>query len=281
MTHDEAVLLLTDLLAGRLAPEVRRRVQDHLAGCAECASLVETHEMLAGRHTPVDDLVDLSLQPDAIEKGRRLRLQAHLEVCETCGAEARRVRRAEKTAVAAITGSHRFGSASLLMSAAAAALLCLGLSAYLGLYRIPRLESTIDRLQAVPPRRVETPHPGEPGPMVHIQYLPSTRRGPGSDATVALDPTQPYQYFAIEVPEFKPQQGAYTIEIDADGGGPVWLRSVSADDLRRLTQGTPEVTLAVPTTALHPGRFLVRLRTASEPQSAPLIDTAFQVRTAH
>jgi hypothetical protein len=281
MTHDEAVLLLTDLLAGRLAPEVRRRVQDHLAGCAECASLVETHEMLAGRHTPVDDLVDLSLQPDAIEKGRRLRLQAHLEVCEACGAEARRVRRAEKTAVAAIAGSNRFGSASLLMSAAAAALLSLGLSAYLGLYRIPRLESTIDRLQAVPPRRVETaPHAGEPGPMVRIQYLPSTRRGPGSDATVALDPEQPYQYLAIEVPEFKPQ-GAYTIEIDADGGGPVWSRSVSADDLHRLLQGTPEVTLAVPTTALHPGRFLVRLRAASEPQSAPLIDTAFQVRTAH
>jgi hypothetical protein len=280
MTHDEAVLLLTDLAAGRLAPAVRQDVQEHLEGCPECASLAATHDMLAGRHTPVDDLVELSLHSDQMEQARRMRLQAHLEVCEACGAEAQSVRRAERKAVAAFTGGNRRGGVSVLMSAVATAILGLGLSAYLGLYRIPRLESTLDRLQVVPPRRIETaPHPNEPGPLVRIQYLPSTRRGPGSDPAVTLDPGQPYQYLAIEVPAFK-GRGDLTIEVAADGGSPVWSRTVPADELRRLTTGTPEITLAVPTRSLHAGRFLVRLHSASDANAGPLIDSAFVVRTA-
>lgn len=278
MTHDEAVLLLTDLLGGRLPDEVRPRVEEHLSTCPDCASLAGTHEMLAGRHTPVEDLVELSLQPDGMEHARRMRLQAHLEVCETCGAEARAVRTAEREAVTAGGGKTRFGSGMLLAGTAAVALLGLGLSAWFGLYRVPRLESTIDRLQAVPPRRVGTPHPGEPGPLVRIQYLPATRRGPGADAAVTLDPGQPYLYLAVEIPQFT-GRGEFAVAIADPGGGTVWSRTVTAGELRRLTQGIPEVTLAVPAKALHEGRFFVSLRPASEPKAAPLIDTAFVVRT--
>jgi len=279
MTHDEAVLLLTDLLSGRLAPRVRQEVQGHLEGCSECASLVGTHEMLAGRHTPVEDLVDLSLQPDRIENARRMRLQAHLDVCDACGAEARLVLKAEREAATDAPGDPR-GSGSLLLGAAATALLGLGLSAYLGLYRIPRLESTIDRLEAVPPRRIESaPQPHEPGPMVRIQYLPSARRGPGSDAMVSLDPGQPYQYLAVAVPEFEPR-GTYTVDLTDPEGHQVWSRTVPAEELRRLTKGTPEITLAVPSRALHEGRFVLRLRGPSGPTAGPLLETAFEVRPA-
>ena len=279
MTHDEAVLLLTDLLGGRLPDEVRPRVQEHLEGCADCASLAATHELLTGRHTPVQDLVELSLQPDGMENARRMRLQAHLEVCETCGSEARAVRTAEREAVAAGSGMRRLGSAPLLAGVTAAALVGLGLAAWLALDRVPRLESTIDRLQATPPRRVETPHPGEPGPLVRIQYLPATRRGPGADAAVTLDTGQPYLYLAVEIPQFA-GQGDFAIAIAEADGGTVWSRTVSAETLRRMTQGTPEVTLAVPTKALHEGRFVVSLRAASGLPATPLVDTAFVVRTA-
>jgi len=270
MTHDEAVLLLTDLLAGRLRPEVRHQVQGHLEACEDCASLAGTHDMLAGRHTPVDDLVDLSLHPDEIEAARRMQLQAHLDVCEACGAESRFVRRAERSAVDTMTGGGRFGNAWLLPLVAVAALAGLGFSAWLGLSRIPRLESTINRLQA---------HPNEAGPLVRVQYLPSARRGPGSRALVDLEPGQPYEYLAVEVPNLEPR-GDYSVDLAAEDGTPVWSRAIGADDLRRLTKGTPEITLAVPARVLHAGRFVLRLRGASGPAEPPLLEIPFEVRPA-
>jgi hypothetical protein len=279
MRHDEAVLLLTDHLAGRLRREVGQDVQAHLEGCEECASLAGTHDMLAGRHTPVEDLVDLSLHPDRMEGTRRMQLQAHLDVCEVCGAEARFVKRAERTAVSSIPGGDRFGGAGLLLGTAAAALVGLGFSAWLALYRIPRLESTIDRLQASPPRRVETvPHPNEPGPLVRIQYLPSARRSPGAHAVVSLEAGQPYEYLAVEVPEFAPEAG-YTVDLASADGPPVWSRAIGPDDLRRLTKGTPEITLAIPTRVLHAGRFVLRLRGAGAAK-APLLEIPFEVQPA-
>ena len=279
MTHDEAVLLLTDLLGGRLRPEIRRQVEDHVGRCEDCASLAGTHDMLAGRHTPVEDLVDLSLHPEGMEGARRMQLQAHLDVCEACGAEAAVVRRAERSAVASIAGGGRFERAPLLL-VGAAALAGLGFSAWLAVVRIPRLESTIDRLQATPPRRVEAmPRPGEPGPLVRIQYLPSARRGPGADAVVSLDAGQPYAYLAVAVPEFQPS-GSYTVEVAAAGGSPVWSRSIASEELQRMTRGTPEITLAVPSRVLHAGRFVLRLRGDGPGPTEPVLGIVFEVRPA-
>lgn len=278
MTHDEAVLLLTDLLGGRLRPEIRKEVQDHLGGCEDCASLAGTHDMLAGRHTPVEDLVELSLHPDGMEGARRLQLQAHLDVCETCGAEATIVRRAESSAVASIAGGGRFERAPLLL-VGAAALAGMGFSAWLALYRMPRLESTIDQLQASSRPVEATPGPNEPGPLVRIQYLPSARRGPGSDAVVSLDPGQPYEYLALAVPEFE-ARGNYRIDVVGADGAEVWSRSISSEDLRRMTQGTPEITLAVPTRALRPGRFVLKLRGATGSEATPLLEIPFEVQPA-
>lgn len=279
MTHDEAVLLLTDLLAGRLGPDLRHRVQGHLEGCEDCASLAGTHDMLAGRHTPVEDLVDLSLHPHEIDEARRMQLQAHLDVCEACGAESRFVRRAERSAVATMTGT-RPRSAWMLPLVAAAALAGLGFSAWLALFRIPRLESTIDRLEASPSRRVDAaPHPNEAGPLVRVQYLPSARRGPGSHAIVDLETGQPYEYLAVEVPDFEPR-GDTTVDLATEKGDRVWSRAIGADELRRLTRGTPEITLAVPTRVLHAGRFILELRDASAPAAAPLLEVPFEVRPA-
>jgi hypothetical protein len=279
MTHDEAVLLLTDLLAGRLAPDLRHQVQGHLEGCEDCASLAGTHDMLAGRHTPVEDLVDLSLHPDEMEGARRMQLQAHLDVCEACGAESRFVRSAERSAVATMTGG-RPREAWMLPLVAAVALLGLGFSAWLALFRIPRLESTIDRLEASPPRRIDAaPHPNEAGPLVRVQYLPSARRGPGSHAIVDLEPGQPYEYLAVEIPNLEPR-GDYAVDLAAGNGDRVWSRPIGADDLRRLTKGTPEITLAVPTRVLHAGGFVLRLRDAASPADPPLLEIPFEVRPA-
>ena len=279
MTHDEAVLLLTDLLAGRLRPEERTRVQGHLEECEDCASLAGTHEMLAGRHTPVADLVELSLHPDRLEEARRMQLQAHLDVCESCGAEATTVRRAERRAVASLGTSRRRAGSRLLPVITAAALLGLGLSAWLGLVRLPRLESNLKELQETSRPANATPQPNEPGPMVRMQYLPSAGRGPGANAVVSLEAGQPYVYLSLAVPAFD-ARGSYTFDVATAAGTTVWLRTVSSEDLRLMTQ-TPEVTLAVPTQGLNAGRFVLRLRDASAPQqAAPRLEIPFEIRTS-
>jgi hypothetical protein len=182
MRHDEAILLLTDCLEGRLEGAVRPAVLEHLAACSECQALAETYALLEwGRawHPPSAGIVGFALGVDPPAGDATARVEDHLRRCERCTEEVRLIRAAEEAAVeeaaaadadAAADAAARIatgaddrpavrgGDATAMMSnvrrwrfvAVAAVTMCAVLSypAYIGLSRIPRLDAEVGRLES-------------------------------------------------------------------------------------------------------------------------------------
>jgi hypothetical protein len=164
MSHNEAVILLTDYVAGRLAAEEHGEVQAHLETCGECTGLVATVLVLKNRlpeedsdrtpsqeHPKSDDLVDFALDPDSLPESQQRDIAGHLARCAVCTDDVEAVKRTEAaTAASPTSDSNSSGMSSgpgwrslwPRLALAAAAIGAAG-TTYLGFYRVPRLQSRL------------------------------------------------------------------------------------------------------------------------------------------
>jgi anti-sigma factor ChrR (cupin superfamily) len=246
MRHDEAVLLLTDLLGGRLPDPVRVAVEAHVAACDECRRLADAHAALSRAEEPHPSsaaIVAHALHPGDLPPAEAARIAAHLTACPRCSEEINLVRRAERAAVSSTTtgaaGRSWHAARVLVWGAAAAAMLLLLTPAYLGLRRVARLP-----------------------PIVRVQSLADEVRGPVGPQIVSLLPTDTHAFLAVEPPS--PAPGAadtgYLVEILDAGGAVAWSAEVTAAALRQRPASSPELVLAVPAGRLRAGPYILRLR---------------------
>jgi len=313
MRHDDAILLLTDFLAGRLDELRAAEVAQHLNGCPECRALEATWVVLAeGRtaHPSSAEIVGLALDSGALDAAAKKRVETHVVGCATCTREYRLVRSAEaggeddteaSTAVAlgrvaegkawpSAPVARRWRSGALAALAACAALLY---PAYLGLSRIPALDGEIDRLQArlaavteemgdarrdadEARRLAERARAGLPG-IVALHSLMSPVRGAGAPQRLMVTPGQSHLLVSLEAPLLsRGEQGLYVFDLLTAAGDVAWKTEVGADDLLRRLATSPEVVLAIPAERIPAGFYRLRLRKPGATQET-LLDIRFEI----
>ena len=296
MTHEEAVGLLTDFVTGRLGGAQQRAMQEHFQSCEECTGLVDTVRLIRGPlgasepergpagHPTSAGLVGFALSRHELTAEAQRELAAHLSGCAEC---ARIVTLVGETADPA--GGHEawWPRAAL----AAAAIATAGL-AWLGLYRIPQLKTQVAALEAKPnPEAPDVlrggtlrelgasgaPASGPSGP-IRVQSLPAPRRGAEPLAQVTLTGDDSTLYLALPLPDL-PGSGdqIWKLTVLGEKEESLWSQTSSADELRRLMSGSPELILAVPAADLPAGRKSLRLAGA-DPGAPPLLEIPFLVR---
>lgn len=92
MSHDTILQDLADYSTGRLEPASRRRIDEHLASCTECASWLATYRLLAsslepGPHPRSRQLALYAIAPGELLQEDRQRIRTHLDVCRPCRSE--------------------------------------------------------------------------------------------------------------------------------------------------------------------------------------------------
>ncbi len=148
MRHEEAQLLLSDLVLGELEADAAAKLRDHLAECAACRRerdfievLVEElreggEEILAG-HPDVEDLAAFGLGDTPMESERRAGIECHLRICRHCREELDLVRRAARAAYP--TAAKRPGSwRNWLVAALLLVIVALAWPAYRGIFNQER-----------------------------------------------------------------------------------------------------------------------------------------------
>lgn len=98
MDHDEALTQLTALAAGQLTDELQADVEEHTAGCTDCAGVLATmrelealdpdqRRILAEPHRTADELARLAADDPTLAPDARLEIAAHARGCGPCGLE--------------------------------------------------------------------------------------------------------------------------------------------------------------------------------------------------
>lgn len=252
--HPQIQAELPAFVAGRLDADAAASIEEHLAGCDECAAFVADWRTIQEGFTAGGTAL-AEAHPDALVLKRfaedgldRAGLQAHLDACESCRLELEVFRRQPARASA-----RRGGRVLRIASAALAAGLVLG--AGLGWFFSPE-------------------RPGQvPGGALTLYSLEGDVRG-DTVPEVALTGPLVGLVLAPELPE-----GVDAVEIaivDADGRERFGLRR-AADDLRRDLDVAGVVSLAVPAESLPPGRYTLRLAPAG---GEPFFDTTFRTVAA-
>lgn len=105
MTHEKAVLRLTDYLQGRLDGQDRIEIAEHVAACTECTELAETYWVLARPamektmtedHPSTEAIVLYATSGDRLDETGRDRVAAHLLQCTACRSEVELTRTADR-----------------------------------------------------------------------------------------------------------------------------------------------------------------------------------------
>ena len=294
MKHAEAILLLPDLVQGRLVLGQRREVQAHLSRCPECRELLGTYTDLgaalddrpktADPHVASAELVSFVLGPDDLDAADRLRVVSHLEVCSGCRADAQAVRRTEASLRSeaqpeeagwfARLGAY-FQTAWQPALAAAAIVVALAVyTAWIGLVRAPALRRDLDRAltqeRALSDRvaslgaelgRLQS----RPSELPEGLYAPTTLRAGlrGAGETPTVEPAEGDQLAELAV-ELAPEglvatRGRHRIEVVRGDGTVVWSDVVEVARLRNLVRAADGVLhLRIAAEKLPPGRYEFR-----------------------
>jgi len=95
MDHDEALTQLTALADGQLTAPLRAEVEEHTAGCADCAGVLATvrelqdlsadqRRILSDPHRTAEELARLAADDPTLAPDARLEIAAHARECGTC-----------------------------------------------------------------------------------------------------------------------------------------------------------------------------------------------------
>lgn len=322
MTHDEALPLLTDYAAGRLSDTQRREISRHIDSCSECGGLVETVLVLSdpSRKVKLDrgppphpdsaEIVEFALEPESVPGPKRAALAVHVRACERCTHEVESLVQAERSAapapapapvLARAAAPRRSPSARkswprLALAAAAAA--GVAGTTYLGVYRLPRLQSRIEGLEAAQ-RQAAAPGPiaerapagsatdraaARPatGAFARIHVLPMPRRGTvDRPLGVGLHDGEDTLFLSVEAKPIAAASGRRRrFELTDADRAVVWSMETTTDHVASLQASSPELVLSVPAETLPSGRLNFRVLDP-EDSSAPLLDIPFDLERPH
>lgn len=171
--HLEATNLLTRFVERSLAPDRRRQLEEHIAGCDECREWLATFHLLAQcdageldqvrpSHPSSLELATFAAGARGMDEAPRERCAAHLEDCAECrlevelvGAALDAARRPEPATTNASMEPRRRTASPLRLAWAAGLLLALGALALLQSSRAPSTEQQQRAWQS--PAAVEDP----------------------------------------------------------------------------------------------------------------------------
>jgi hypothetical protein len=309
LDHETTAPLLSDLLAGRLAPDRSGEAWSHVGTCPDCRSVTTTMHQVRqaaagyrgtawGEHPRAEDLVDYALDDDELSGTARAQVDDHLRTCRSCLRHIKLTREAHLSVLSQAGGTRfadRLFSPTLAWAAALVMIALLGglaLPAYRGLVALPeaqrarqdlaremrslRHEERVlrDALQAHEEERSRLQSGGGAVPLL---YLGDTARGPGASPSVALRSGQLFQPIVLdtELALSSQQEVALALRRLPDGAE-AWSHRATWGQL--WDPDSRALTLLVPTAVLSPGEYRLDLRQPGRTQ--PLFAARFWVRPA-
>jgi hypothetical protein len=315
VTHEEAVLLLPDLAIGRLDARAGAALRSHLDLCEACRGLLDTYGILSAamdaesvasmaRHPSSEEIVAYALDAGSLKSEALLRIALHQRSCARCAAEVRATRQAEASGrrrtrpfgLGAFFLPARPGAAAAL--AATAVLLLLGYPAFLGIRRLPEVAKRADRLEQEMMRAglesgartrdleaefdrklQDSVHQGFPGGPLGVQFVSSPRRGPESGEIQRIHMDRPFVHLGVDLDSGEVPAGParYRLEIVADGKV-VWWWGMTGDQIRQyLDSPQGSIIVAIPSSALRPGRHDLRISPEDAVGGRSLLRTSFVI----
>lgn len=309
MDHETTTPLLSDLLAGRLAPDRSGEAWSHVGACPDCRSVATamhqvwqvaaSHRGTAWREHPLaEDLVDYALDHGARSGTAGAQVDDHLRSCSTCLREVQLTQEAHLSVLSQAGGTRfadRLFSPTLAWAAALVMVALLGalaLPAYRGLVALPEAQRARQDLTrevgslrheesvlrgALQAHEEERSRLQSGGGAVALLYLGDIARGPSAFPSVTLRPGQLFQPIVLD-PELAlsfHQEVALALRRLPDGAE-AWSYRATWGQL--WDPESRALTLLVPAAVLSPGEYRLDLRQPGRPQ--PLYTAGFSVRPA-
>jgi len=275
MTHDEAVMLLPDLVQGSLTPIQAPAVRRHLEGCDDCRSLSEGYRLIARALREEDVAFRAAVHPDGenlvafatgltpLDPREHLRVARHVDGCASCSSEVEVTRAAERSLVPEperqAPRTPRRAMAGWWAAAALAGGVLLGFPlwrtlgtgagsstpAWDGAYGLPVVSSALR---------------GAAGPAVV--------RAPAGQAFIPVAVALPAEVDLAT-------EGTWSFTLVASSGERVWGQDVAASRLTSTSGSSEAVLVVLPASAVRPGDYVLRVSRAGSGE--PLLEAPLRV----
>lgn len=323
LAHQEALPHLPDFVCGRVPVGLRPGLEAHLEACEECRGLAESYRRVAGAlgaeaaaeptgHPSGGDIVSYAAHPDDLPRSEADRITAHLRDCPSCAEEVGITRRADRATRSAALGRRaplavfdpgRWSAPAFGSLAAAIVAGVLGYPVFLGLVRLPEVQSEVETLRtameadrralgglqsSLDEMRDRLHGLGSWTGPVDLAVLEGPARSRGPEPIVRIEAGQPFALVGVLPPlparEGKlaggGQEAAYLFEVLDAGppaGTPVWSARMTAAEIRARLDRAGVVTFLIPADLLPPGRHQLRFRRAGAVGEADLLSAPFTV----
>jgi len=299
MKHEEAVLLVPDLVKGALSGEEKLGIEEHMAGCEECRDQMTACRDLAGilsradarargTHPSSEAIVTFALYREDLPPEQAASVEAHVADCTMCRAEIGVVRTADsgigeplgaRGAVAGRRFLSPFTRGPLFSLAAAAILVILaGVPMYLTYERAQgrairldeagreneRLRAEVEDLRSSAVKAAGRLAETSSGGPAALNLLRSNVRGAGALPKVAVGESDTFILLTIE-PALPPgREAALRFEVRDANGRTAWSFETTHASLMPFIDASDGVLpLRIPASSLAPGRYELIESTAS------------------
>jgi hypothetical protein len=266
MLHDEAVLLLPELLDNELEPSTAARARQHVECCEQCRELQATYQLLvqASRlpspqeHPSSRSLVAYASGVGALDPSIQRAVETHLAQCAECADDVAATREVlahhERSA-------HRASMRRSLVSAA---------------WRSPAWRATaaatvVFALLAIPAwRGIATREPGEPLATSATSLTLLTTVTRSSSSTLQQVRREPTVVLGIEPALPESLRDDTLLQLTLDSG---WQQTLTAGTLRRAAEASGIAVIVIPRDELPLGVRILRLRAGQD----VLLESRFEV----
>src|SRR5262245_14314128 len=302
---DPIAALIPWYVNGTLAPDERRRVEEHLAACAECRGLLEDLRELsplvrsgAGAledHPHAQHLECYAADSAALERELAAWIRSHVGTCEACSEvllilQQELERSATGARVAALPANRgrpvsfeglraerstvpAFLSRTLLRPEMAAVYLLL-------LLAIPVFRALMPGPAPSPGATLPTsPRPMSPwGGAVELPVLSASHRGGTGTLVVTVEAGQPVVPIGVElgVPDLVPSSSV-RFAVESASSAVEWSDDLPAERVVASMRGSGLVTLLIPAERLSEGRHRLVVRRLDRTDSRPLLEAPFEI----
>ena len=287
--HDQAKLHLSDLIHGDLDEPLQAKVLVHVQGCADCAQLRNSYAILRTgipesernhrEHPSSTELVDHAFDPGRFSGGAGAGILRHLRQCASCTGEWRAVKgavrhSARKDLIRMIFTLREplWTPMRTALATAVVVIVLLGYPSFLGLVRLPQLVDDARRSARTDSQQWE-------GPAEWLLVEGTTRETHGP-LSVELNRSQPYVLLALQpdLPQDARASASYRVEIRDASGRSVWSTDLRASEIDDSLRRFDVVVLPVPVANLSAGLHELTMRSLTEPDVPPLLETSIRIQ---